>query len=65
MAHDAAVCAALTYDDAGVHVWERLIVTIDSATYGTDPELTAATCCTQNDVEPTSVKATTSAGCCG
>jgi catechol 2,3-dioxygenase-like lactoylglutathione lyase family enzyme len=45
----------------GTEPWEVYVVKADSAAYGTDPELTAAACCTDTD---TAEPAATSAGCC-
>jgi catechol 2,3-dioxygenase-like lactoylglutathione lyase family enzyme len=48
----------------GKEPWEVYVVKGDSATYGTDPELTAAACCTDN-ADQAAAEATTSADCCG
>jgi len=47
----------------GTEPWEVYVVKADSAAYGTDPELTAAACCTDTDTD-TAEPAATSAGCC-
>jgi catechol 2,3-dioxygenase-like lactoylglutathione lyase family enzyme len=47
----------------GQEPWEVYVVKGDSATYGTDPDLTAAACCADG-ADPAAAKATTSAGCC-
>jgi hypothetical protein len=49
----------------GQEPWEVYVVKGDSATYGTDPELIAAGCCTDNSADEATAKATTSTGCCG
>jgi catechol 2,3-dioxygenase-like lactoylglutathione lyase family enzyme len=47
----------------GTEPWEVYVVKADSATYGTDPELTAAACCTDTDTDKAESVAA-SAGCC-
>jgi catechol 2,3-dioxygenase-like lactoylglutathione lyase family enzyme len=64
--NDTTCCYAVQ-DKVWVHgpgqePWEVYVVKSDSATFGADPKLTPAACCTDNaDQAP----ATTSAGCCG
>lgn len=67
--NDTTCCYAVQ-DKVWVHgpgqePWEVYVVTGDSETYGTDPKLTAAACCTDNNADQATAKATTSADCCG
>jgi catechol 2,3-dioxygenase-like lactoylglutathione lyase family enzyme len=67
--NDTTCCYAVQ-DKVWVHgpgqePWEVYVVTGDSATYGTDPELTATACCFDNNADQATAKATTSASCCG
>jgi catechol 2,3-dioxygenase-like lactoylglutathione lyase family enzyme len=63
--NDATCCYAVQ-DKVWVHgpgkePWEVYAVKGDSVTYGTDPELTAAGCCT----DTASAEQSTTSGCCG
>ena len=63
--NDTTCCYAVQ-DKVWVHgpgqePWEVYVVKGDSATYGTDPELTAAACCTTGAPTPAADSAT---GCC-
>jgi catechol 2,3-dioxygenase-like lactoylglutathione lyase family enzyme len=65
--NDTTCCYAVQ-DKVWVHgpgkePWEVYVVKGDSSTYGTDPELTAAACCTDN-ANQVGAEAATSAGCC-
>jgi catechol 2,3-dioxygenase-like lactoylglutathione lyase family enzyme len=67
--NDTTCCYAVQ-DKVWVHgpgkePWEVYVVKEDSASYGTDPRLTAANCCTPNDETVAGQAAATVTGCCG
>jgi catechol 2,3-dioxygenase-like lactoylglutathione lyase family enzyme len=64
--HETTCCYAVQ-DKVWVHgpgqePWEVYVVTGDSRTYGADPELSAATCCVDDDTDQ--AEATGVSGCC-
>jgi catechol 2,3-dioxygenase-like lactoylglutathione lyase family enzyme len=66
--NDTTCCYAVQ-DKVWVHgpgkePWEVYVVKEDSATYGTDPELTAANCCTGSAKVEATVGAPAESGCC-
>jgi catechol 2,3-dioxygenase-like lactoylglutathione lyase family enzyme len=67
--NDTTCCYAVQ-DKVWVHgpgqePWEVYVVKGDSETYGTNPELTAAVCCADNNADQAMAKTGTSANCCG
>jgi catechol 2,3-dioxygenase-like lactoylglutathione lyase family enzyme len=65
--HETTCCYAVQ-DKVWVHgpgqePWEVYVVKGDSETYGVDPELSAATCCTDNDQAEVAA-GSGAAGCC-
>lgn len=66
-AQNDTTCCHAVQDKVWVHgpgqePWEVYVVKDDSATYGTDPALSAATCCTDQTTDAPA--ATTPADCC-
>jgi catechol 2,3-dioxygenase-like lactoylglutathione lyase family enzyme len=67
--NDTTCCYAVQ-DKVWVHgpgqePWEVYVVKGDSATYGTDPALTAAACCVDDNAEQATAPVAASTGCCG